>query len=145
MAVSDKPPARPPLPIRILTPIFIPLPEILLLILITTVLSSTLNLSGPIYNIPVLGKISVGEDQGSLFDFPIHPWKDGSGDWGWIRKTTGTSVFVYFSSKSFPAVLMTTFRMIAIIGYIDSVVAAKQNSDRFGYSVSSNREWVALG
>jgi MFS superfamily sulfate permease-like transporter len=35
--------------------------------------------------------------------------------------------------------------MIALIGYLDSVVAAKQNSDRFGYSVSSNREWVALG
>jgi hypothetical protein len=36
-------------------------------------------------------------------------------------------------------------RLVALIGYLDSVVAAKQNSDRFGYSVSSNREWVALG
>lgn len=32
-----------------------------------------------------------------------------------------------------------------MVGYLDSVVAAKQNADRFGYSISPNRELVALG
>lgn len=34
---------------------------------------------------------------------------------------------------------------MAVAGYIDSVVAAKQNAARFGYSISPNRELVALG
>lgn len=36
-------------------------------------------------------------------------------------------------------------RLVAVAGYIDSVVAAKQNAARFGYSISPNRELVALG
>ncbi len=35
--------------------------------------------------------------------------------------------------------------MIAVIGYLDSIVSAKQNGARFGYSISPNRELVALG
>lgn len=35
--------------------------------------------------------------------------------------------------------------MISVIGFLDSIVAAKQNSSRFGYSISPNRELVALG
>jgi MFS superfamily sulfate permease-like transporter len=31
------------------------------------------------------------------------------------------------------------------MGFLDSTVAAKQNADRFGYSISPNRELVALG
>lgn len=30
-------------------------------------------------------------------------------------------------------------------GYVDSIVAAKENSARFGYAISPNRELVALG
>jgi MFS superfamily sulfate permease-like transporter len=35
--------------------------------------------------------------------------------------------------------------LIAVAGFLDSVVAAKQNSSRFGYTISPNRELVALG
>lgn len=38
-----------------------------------------------------------------------------------------------------------TDSLISIIGFLDSIVAAKQNSGRFGYSISLNRELVALG
>ncbi|KAG8917829.1 hypothetical protein FRC01_002180, partial [Tulasnella sp. 417] len=39
----------------------------------------------------------------------------------------------------------STALLMAVAGYIDSVVAAKQNAARFGYSISPNRELVALG
>ena len=35
--------------------------------------------------------------------------------------------------------------LISIAGFLDSIVAAKQNAGRFGYSISPNRELVALG
>jgi MFS superfamily sulfate permease-like transporter len=35
--------------------------------------------------------------------------------------------------------------LISIVGFLDSIVAAKQNSTRFGYPISLNRELVALG
>jgi MFS superfamily sulfate permease-like transporter len=35
--------------------------------------------------------------------------------------------------------------LISVLGFLDSIVAAKQNSARFGYSISPNRELVALG
>jgi hypothetical protein len=34
---------------------------------------------------------------------------------------------------------------IAIMGYVDSIVAAKENASRFNHSISPNRELVALG
>jgi MFS superfamily sulfate permease-like transporter len=37
------------------------------------------------------------------------------------------------------------FRMISIVGFLDSIVAAKQNAARYSYSISPNRELVALG
>jgi MFS superfamily sulfate permease-like transporter len=111
-------------PTPIIFKVLLALPEILLVILLTTLLSSLLSFSSPSspWHIPVLGRITVSTHRDQLFSFPIT-----KGNWKWVKKTTGTSV------------------MIALIGYLDSVVAAKQNSDRFGYSVSSNREWVALG
>ena len=41
--------------------------------------------------------------------------------------------------------LMIYFSIIAVVGFLDSIVAAKQNAARFGYSISPNRELVALG
>lgn len=35
--------------------------------------------------------------------------------------------------------------LISVIGFFDSIVSAKQNASRFGYSISPNRELVALG
>jgi MFS superfamily sulfate permease-like transporter len=34
---------------------------------------------------------------------------------------------------------------VAVIGFLDSIVAAKQNGARFAHTVSPNRELVALG
>jgi len=33
----------------------------------------------------------------------------------------------------------------AVVGYLDSMVAAKQAASRYGYTISPNRELVALG
>jgi MFS superfamily sulfate permease-like transporter len=35
--------------------------------------------------------------------------------------------------------------LLSVVGFLDSIVSAKQNSGRFGYSISPNRELVALG
>lgn len=43
------------------------------------------------------------------------------------------------------SVLIKLNSLISVVGFLDSVVAAKQNSARFGYSISPNRELVALG
>ncbi|KAJ7935301.1 sulfate anion transporter [Mycena leptocephala] len=45
----------------------------------------------------------------------------------YLRRTTSTSM------------------LIAVVGFLDSIVAAKQNASRYGYSISPNRELVALG
>jgi MFS superfamily sulfate permease-like transporter len=42
-------------------------------------------------------------------------------------------------------VLINFDSLISVVGFLDSIVAAKQNSARFGYSISPNRELVALG
>lgn len=34
---------------------------------------------------------------------------------------------------------------IALIGYVDSIVAAKESASRFNYAISPNRELTALG
>jgi len=52
---------------------------------------------------------------------------------------TYRSVQVASSSSTSTAVL------ISIIGFLDSIVAAKQNAARYSYSISPNRELVALG
>lgn len=34
---------------------------------------------------------------------------------------------------------------MAIVGIVDSIVAARENGSKFGYAVSANRDLVALG
>lgn len=41
--------------------------------------------------------------------------------------------------------ILKRLSLIAVVGFLDSIVAAKQNAARFGYSISPNRELVALG
>ena len=36
-------------------------------------------------------------------------------------------------------------RLASVIGFLDSIVSAKQNAARFQYTISPNRELVALG
>jgi MFS superfamily sulfate permease-like transporter len=42
-------------------------------------------------------------------------------------------------------VLINFNSLISVVGFLDSIAAAKQNGARFGYSISPNRELVALG
>jgi MFS superfamily sulfate permease-like transporter len=55
--------------------------------------------------------------------------------------TRNTVLYVHPSAKYFS----TQNRLISVAGFLDSIVAAKQNGARFGYSISPNRELVALG
>lgn len=71
--------------------------------------------------VDILGAVRV-KTSGSFFQFPVN----GS-NFKYIHGTTPTAI------------------IIAIIGFLDSIVAAKQNGARFGYSISPNRELVALG
>jgi len=59
---------------------------------------------------------------GNFFEFPLT-----KRNMQYLRDTTSTAL------------------LISVAGFIDSVVAAKQNASRFGYSISPNRELVALG
>lgn len=50
-----------------------------------------------------------------------------------------------FTSTSFYFTLTMRISIIAVVGFLDSIVSAKQNAMRFGHSISPNRELVALG
>ena len=52
---------------------------------------------------------------------------------------------MYVYNFLFDSHILTPFSLITIIGFLDSTVAAKQNADRFGCTISPNRELVALG
>ena len=41
--------------------------------------------------------------------------------------------------------MISLSRVCVIVGFLDSIVAAKQNAGLYGYSISPNRELVALG
>ncbi|KIJ15599.1 hypothetical protein PAXINDRAFT_169054 [Paxillus involutus ATCC 200175] len=95
------------------------LPEVLIVVVVSTWVSDELqwNQSG----VEILGSVPISTD-GTFFKFPLsshtHPF---------LRGTTSTAI------------------LITIIGFLDSIVAAKQNGDRFGHPISPNRELVALG
>jgi len=72
------------------------------------------------HDVDVLGYASFSRD--ALFKLPL-----------------GGHNVQYFKSTSSTAIL------IAVAGFLDSIVAAKQSSARFGYTISPNRELVALG
>jgi MFS superfamily sulfate permease-like transporter len=56
-----------------------------------------------------------------------------------------------FPLSSPPATSVLTWRQFptafvsAVVGIVDSVVAARENGSKYGYAVSPNRELVALG
>ncbi|KAF8633870.1 hypothetical protein AX15_001202 [Amanita polypyramis BW_CC] len=95
------------------------LPEILIAVVASTALSA--HYRWDLDGVAILGKVSVTTGK-SLLQFPI----DGS-NYRYLHRTTSTAI------------------LIAVVGFLDSIVAAKQNSARFGYSISPNRELVALG
>ncbi|KAG9038216.1 hypothetical protein FRB95_002177 [Tulasnella sp. JGI-2019a] len=94
-------------------------PEIFLLIVLTTVLSQVFRWDQD--GVSVLGRVSIHHD-GAFIKFPI-----SKHTLTYLTDTTSTAI------------------VIAVAGFIESVVAAKQNAQRFNYTISPNRESVALG
>ncbi|KAG8929775.1 hypothetical protein FRC02_005088, partial [Tulasnella sp. 418] len=95
------------------------IPEVFLFVVLATVMCDVLDWDDK--GVSILGTVDVHRG-GSLFQFPLT-----RKNLSYLKATTSTSL------------------LIAIAGFIDSITAAKQNGSRFGYSISPNRELVALG
>ncbi|KAG7091261.1 hypothetical protein E1B28_010310 [Marasmius oreades] len=94
------------------------LPEVLVVVVLSTALSSAFRWDQD--GVAILGDVPI--HQGTFFESPFHHHTLKH-----LKRTTSTAV------------------VISVIGFLDSIVAAKQAALRFGYSVSPNRELVALG
>ncbi|KAF9523825.1 sulfate anion transporter [Crepidotus variabilis] len=95
------------------------IPEVLIVVIVSTFLSDEFRWDAD--GVAILGEVDVHTGE-SLIEFPLR-----HANLPFIHKTTSTAV------------------VIAVVGFLDSIVAAKQNAARFGYSISPNRELVALG
>jgi MFS superfamily sulfate permease-like transporter len=95
------------------------MPEVLVVVVVSTLLSDQFEWDS--IGVDILGSVPINTGT-SLIQFPL-------------RKET----FQFLSQTTSTAVV------ISVVGFLDSIVAAKQNSARFGYSISPNRELVALG
>ncbi|QRW25335.1 sulfate anion transporter [Rhizoctonia solani] len=95
------------------------IPEVFLAVVIATALCDKFDWD--LQGVDILGSASIKKGA-KLFDFPVK-----HANLKFLKATTSTAV------------------LISVVGYLDSVVAAKQNAARFGYSISPNRELVALG
>uniref|UniRef100_A0A8H7Y863 STAS domain-containing protein n=1 Tax=Psilocybe cubensis TaxID=181762 RepID=A0A8H7Y863_PSICU len=94
-------------------------PEVLVVVIVSTVLCEQLRWDK--LGVNILGAVDV-QNSSSFIEFPFR-----RSNFRFLRRTTSTAV------------------VIAVVGFLDSIVAAKQNAARFGYSISPNRELVALG
>ncbi|EEB97403.1 hypothetical protein MPER_03285, partial [Moniliophthora perniciosa FA553] len=72
--------------------------------------------------VDILGDVPVKTGEGFFFQPPFK-----QSNLQFLKRTTSTAV------------------VISVIGFLDSIVAAKGAAAKFGYSVSPNRELVALG
>ncbi|KAI6120371.1 sulfate transporter family-domain-containing protein [Pisolithus croceorrhizus] len=95
------------------------LPEVLIAVVLATIISKDFRWDER--GVAILGDVAVNTGS-HFFKFPLH-----KSTRRFIRGTTSTAI------------------LITILGYLDSIVAAKQNGDRYGHSISPNRELVALG
>ncbi|KAF9047571.1 sulfate anion transporter [Panaeolus papilionaceus] len=95
------------------------IPEVLVVVILSTVMSAQLDWDKD--GIQVLGHVDV-QTGNSFFEFPLR-----AANLKFLQRTTSIA------------------GLIAVVGFLDSIVAAKQNAARFGYSISPNRELVALG
>lgn len=93
-------------------------PEVLVVVVVSTMLSSSFRWDKD--GVDILGYVPI--NHGTFFENPFHQHTLKH-----LKRTTSTAV------------------LISVIGFLDSIVAAKQAGLRFGYSVSPNRELVALG
>ncbi|KNZ81232.1 Putative sulfate transporter, partial [Termitomyces sp. J132] len=94
-------------------------PEVLIVVIVSTFLSAEFRWDND--GVDILGSVSINAGH-SFLQIPLQ-----SSTLKYLRRTTSTAV------------------MISVVGFLDSIVAAKQNAARFGHSISPNRELVALG
>ncbi|KAI0753444.1 sulfate anion transporter [Daedaleopsis nitida] len=95
------------------------LPEVFIVVVVSTMLSDEFDWDHD--GVEILGSVPINTGA-SFIQFPLRKLT-----LRYLRKTTSTAV------------------LISVVGFLDSIVAAKQNAGRFGYSISPNRELVALG
>ncbi|PCH35721.1 sulfate anion transporter [Wolfiporia cocos MD-104 SS10] len=95
------------------------LPEVLIVVICSTMLSDEMDWDGR--GVEILGDVPINTGS-SLVRFPLHKMT-----LKFLRKTTSLSI------------------LCVIVGFLDSIVSAKQNAGIYGYSISPNRELVALG
>lgn len=95
------------------------LPEVLIVVAISTLMSREFRWDQR--GVDILGAVSVSTGKHFV------RWPLGRGNFKFVRETTSTAA------------------LIAVAGFLDSIVAAKQNASRFAHSISPNRELVALG
>ncbi|CAA7260456.1 unnamed protein product [Cyclocybe aegerita] len=95
------------------------IPEVLVVVVVSTFLSAQFDWDEA--GVDILGAVDAHTGE-SLFEFPLK-----RSNLKFVHRTTSISI------------------IIAVVGFLDSIVAAKQNAARFGYSISPNRELVALG
>ncbi|RDX40417.1 sulfate anion transporter [Lentinus brumalis] len=94
------------------------LPEVFIVVVVSTMLSDEFGWDQD--GVEILGSVPI--NTGTFVQFPLRKMT-----LRYLRRTTSTAV------------------LISVVGFLDSIVAAKQNAGRFGYSISPNRELVALG
>ncbi|KAH9910992.1 sulfate anion transporter [Epithele typhae] len=95
------------------------IPEVFIVVVVSTLLCSELDWDDD--GVEILGAVPISSGS-SFVSFPLT-----KATLKYLRRTTSTAV------------------LISVVGFLDSIVAAKQNAGRFGYSISPNRELVALG
>ncbi|KAJ6590119.1 sulfate anion transporter [Mycena vulgaris] len=94
-------------------------PEVLVVVVLSTFLSDEFNWDQE--GVEILGAVPITSMK-SFVQIPLQ-----AANLKYLRRTTSTAM------------------LICVVGFLDSIVAAKQNASRFGYSISPNRELVALG
>ncbi|KIK61134.1 hypothetical protein GYMLUDRAFT_199896 [Collybiopsis luxurians FD-317 M1] len=95
------------------------MPEVFLVVVVSTILSAKYRWDE--HDVDILGSVKV-VTSGTFVKFPL-----GSSNMKYLHRTTSTAV------------------VSAVVGYLDSMVAAKQAGSRYGYPIRPNRELVALG
>ncbi|KAI0333331.1 sulfate anion transporter [Cubamyces sp. BRFM 1775] len=95
------------------------LPEVFIVVVVSTLLSDKFDWDQD--GVEILGSVPINTGS-SFLQFPLRKVT-----MRFLRRTTSTAV------------------LISVVGFLDSIVAAKQNAGRFGYSISPNRELVAFG
>ncbi|GAA5844701.1 hypothetical protein JCM11251_007353 [Rhodosporidiobolus azoricus] len=113
------------------------IPEVLVVVLVSTLLSHLFNWHA--HGLSTLGRVSPGSVK---FRIPFLHWRDlfvdPANPADAARK--GSYIVSKYSGKTFG-----TGVVVAVLGFLDSIVAAKDQASKHDYPVSPNRELCALG